>query len=53
MDEKKAEPRFKFGENWSKLIPKIDASRLEHAMADVRNFMDRDSSKGLSFLDIG
>ena len=53
MSSNPEERGFKFGENWSKLVPHLDERRLESSKADIIEVMERDSLEGLSFLDIG
>jgi len=45
--------RFKFGENWRKLLESISEERIQTAMMSLRRMLGRETLAGLSFLDIG
>jgi len=53
MERNETAAGFKFGENWSKLVPQLDDARLESSKSDIIEMMERDTLEGLSFLDIG
>jgi SAM-dependent methyltransferase len=45
---------FSFGENWQKFLDRtIDETQIEHACERTRKFLQLDSLRGLTFIDIG
>ena len=45
--------RFKFGENWRKLLESISEERIQTAMMSLRRMLGLETLEGLRFLDIG
>ena len=45
--------RFEFGKNWSRFLSVLDESRIEEAVASLREMLEVEDLRGLSFLDIG
>lgn len=51
--EPHTEPRFPFGANWQRFLTTLNEDRIQAAMASLRQFLNRDTFAGLTFLDIG
>lgn len=47
------EPRFAFGKNWKRLLPRIDEDRIATGEASLKALLERERLDGLRFLDIG
>lgn len=47
------ENRFRFGQNWQRYLPKIDADRVSIAEHSLAEWLEMESLGGLRFLDIG
>jgi 2-polyprenyl-6-hydroxyphenyl methylase/3-demethylubiquinone-9 3-methyltransferase len=44
---------FDFGSNWERLVDRLTEEHVQSAVRDISGFLERDSLKGLSFLDVG
>ena len=45
--------RFEFGKNWSRFLALLDDTRIREAEESLREMLEVDSLKGLSFIDVG
>ncbi|MBV9925930.1 MAG: class I SAM-dependent methyltransferase [Acidobacteria bacterium] len=45
--------RFEFGKNWAQFLSLLDESRIEEAVASLREMLGVENLRGRSFLDIG
>lgn len=45
--------RFAFGDNWQRYLQVLDDSRIERAVASLKDMLEVDDLRGKSFLDIG
>lgn len=52
-NETSTQPRFGFGDNWTKFASKIDGSRIDRAEQALLTPLARNSLEGLQFLDVG
>lgn len=52
-DLRQQSTHFKFGENWLDYATKIDSSKVDHAIADLRHLNGGGDLAGKRFLDIG
>ena len=52
-DDTELAAHFKFGENWGRLLPAVDETRVAAAVQDIVTFIGSRSLAGLSFLDVG
>jgi hypothetical protein len=47
------ELRFGFGKNWANFLQLLDESRIEEAVQSLKSYLNVDSLKGKTFLDVG
>ena len=45
--------RFKFGENWTRFLYKLDDERIEEAKKSLKKMLGVESLSGMTFLDVG
>lgn len=45
--------RFEFGKNWRNFLEVLNEDRISQAEQSLKKFLDLDSLKGLSFVDVG
>ncbi len=45
--------RFEFGENWRRFLSTVDEDRLAEARGSLQRMLERETLRGMSFLDIG
>jgi len=51
--ERSAEPRFEFGKNWASFLERVDAERIDRAIAALRGMLEVEDLRGRTFLDVG
>ena len=51
--EIKSGNRFKFGDNWTRFLSKLDDERIEEAKSSLKRMLNVESLAGKTFLDVG
>jgi 2-polyprenyl-6-hydroxyphenyl methylase/3-demethylubiquinone-9 3-methyltransferase len=47
------EPKFAFGENWSRFVSRVDETRIQAARSSLQQMLQVERLEGVSFLDAG